>query len=77
MKFSLRNFLHRSVTFSLLGSNVFLSNPVVEHRHCLFLAQCETVFTSIQNSRQIIVLYVLVFIVLDSKQENNRFWTKW
>ena len=64
------SFLYSSVTSSLLGP------PILRLPQPTFAPQCEwPCFTPIQNNRTI--LYILIFIVLDSNLEDKRCCTEW
>jgi len=63
---------------SLLGSNILLSALFSYNVSLWFLPQCERPdFAPIQNNSQIIVLFILIFIFLDRKLEDERFYTEW
>jgi hypothetical protein len=53
-------------------------HPILEQPQPMFLPQCERPsFTPIQNNRQIIVLFILIFVFLDNKLEDRRSCTEW
>ena len=67
---SLCSFPHSPVNSSLLGPNIFFST--------LFsLRVCDQVSHPHITTGKIIFLYVLIFILLDSKLEDKRCCTKW
>jgi len=52
--------------------------PVLKHPQPTFPPHCERpVFTPTQNQRQIVVLYILIFMFLDSKVVDKRFCPEW
>ena len=71
---SLCSFFHSLDTSSLLGPNILLP----KYPHPTFLPQCEQPsFTPIQNNSNIILLYFLIFKLLDSNVDYKRFCTEW
>jgi hypothetical protein len=44
---------------------------------CQHMTHLRPSFTPTENHRQIIVLYILIFMFLDSRLEDKRFWTQW
>ena len=75
---SLCSVLHSPVTSSVLGPNTLLSTLFSNN-----LTLRSSFIVSDQVSHQfktrgkIIILYILIFIFMDSKQEDKRFYTEW
>jgi hypothetical protein len=71
------SFLQPPVTSSFFGSNILL-NTLFSNTHSLCSSlNVRDKFHTIQNHRQIVVLYILIFTVLDSRREDKSFWTEW
>ena len=75
---SIWSFLHSLVTSSLLGPNILLS-PLFSNTLSLrsSLNVSDQVSHSYKTTRKIIILYVLIFIFLDSKLDDKRFSSEW
>jgi len=71
------SFLHSPVTSSLLGPNILL-NTLFSNIQSLrpFLSVSDQVSHLYKTTGNIIVLYVLIFIILGSKLEDKRFCTE-
>lgn len=70
-RLSLQNFRWLSVTSPLLGSNIFLSTLFLKTlRLCSSLSVTPS-FTPVQNNSNITVLYILIFISLNSTLEDK------
>ncbi|PNF16879.1 hypothetical protein B7P43_G06072, partial [Cryptotermes secundus] len=72
------NFLQPPVTSSLFGPNILLntlfSNTI---SLCSFLNARDQVSYPYRTTGKIIVLYILTFMLLDSRREDKSFWTEW
>jgi hypothetical protein len=77
MSSSLCSFLQPPITSSLFNTNIFLitlfSNT---HSLCSSLNVRDQVSHPYRTTSKIIVVYILIFTLLDSRQEDNRFWTE-
>jgi hypothetical protein len=71
-------FLHSPVTSSLLGPNILLrtlfSNTLSP---CSSLSVRDQVSHPYKIAGRIMVLYILTFTFLDSRQDDKRLWTEW
>jgi hypothetical protein len=76
--YSLCKLLQSPVISSLLGPNVFVSilfSNTVRLRSSLSVrGQVSDLY---KTTGKLIVLYILVCILLESKLENKRFWAEW
>jgi len=71
---SLCSFLHSPVVSSRLGPNILLSTLFSNTLRCFFLNMSHQVSHTYKTTGKIIVLYVFIFIVLDSKLEDKRYY---
>ena len=72
---SLRSFIHTLLPCSL-RPKYSPQHPILKHPPPTFSPQCERQsFTPVQNNRKFLVLYMLIFILLDRKLEDKRFCT--
>jgi hypothetical protein len=55
--------------FIIFRSKYSPQHPVLKHPQSMFLSWCQRQsFTTIQNHSQIIILYILIFMFLDSRR---------
>jgi hypothetical protein len=75
--FSLCSFLQSHVTSSLFGPNVL--NNLFSNTLSLYssLNIRDQVSHPHRATGKIVASYVLIFMILDSRREDKRFWTKW
>jgi len=74
---SLCSFLHSPCFLVPLRSKYSPQHPILKHAQPTFLPQCERPsFTPILKTGKIIVLYISIFIFLDSKLEHKTFCTE-
>jgi hypothetical protein len=57
-----------------LQSKYSPQHPVPKYLQSMFSLQCQRPSS---NPYKITVLYIFIFMLLDSKQEDRRFWTEW
>ena len=75
--FLLCSFLPSFITSSLLGWNVFLNSLFSNTLSCVLLFMWQTkIHTCIKQQATVIGLYILIFLVLDSKLESRTFCTE-
>jgi hypothetical protein len=72
------DFLHSPLSFFLRGPNIFLStlfsSTLSIYRH---LNVRYEVLHAKKITGKITILYILIFILLNSEHEDKVFWTKW
>ena len=73
LSYSLCIFLHSPVTSSLLDPNILLNTLSLRS----YLSVSDQVSHPYKTTGEIIFLFILIFIFLDSKLEDKRFCTKW
>jgi uncharacterized membrane protein len=69
--------LQSPVTSSLCGPNILLTTFFLKHSLCSSLNVRDYVSHPYRTTGKIIVMHILIFIFLDSRREDNRFWTEW
>ena len=76
--YSLCNLLHSTVTSSLLGPNILLNTLSSNTLSFLYSRRVNyQVSHPYKTKSKIIVLYILIYKLLDSKLEDKRFCTEW
>jgi hypothetical protein len=66
------------VTLSLFGANILLNTLFSNTLSlCYSLDVRDQVSHPYRTTGKIIVLYILIFKVLDSRREDKMFWTEW
>jgi hypothetical protein len=75
---SLCNVLHPPVTHFLFGPNILISNLFSNTLSlCSYLNVRDQASQPYRTTGKIIVLYILIFRLFDSKWEERRIWTEW
>jgi hypothetical protein len=75
---SLCSFLHPPVTSSLFGPNILLTTLFSNTLSlCSTLNVRDQVSKPYRTAGKIIALYSLIFMFLDSRREDERFWSQW
>jgi hypothetical protein len=72
--FSLCSFLQLPATSSLFGPNILLNTLFSS---TLSLVTSFNVRDQVSHPYKIVVFYILIFMLLDSRGEEKRFWTEW
>jgi len=78
IKLLICSFVHSPATSSLLGPNILLStifSNTLSLRYILYAS--DHISHPYKTTGKILILYILIFILFDSKLEDKRFCTEW